>query len=695
MAADLFPCPNKSDCAEVAADSIVLRNMTAELPDRRLAFSIFYPPLYFPGFPPHDPGQVNMCSAPTQDAANNCATIPPGNPLGPGLPPVFQNVPQPCTITCPNGASATFTTLAGTFLGTTQQLANALALDFACRAATSLCVPLFQNTEQTCTVICENGSSQSYTVAAGLFTAADQASANAAALSFACTVANALCTGTPITIFTNTEQICTVDCAVGTSSYTMPAGAVRGLTQESANAGALAIACIVANLGCTTVPPLFGNIAQTCSQLCNGILVSYTVGGGVFQATDRETANAIAFAFACLALSIQCENGTVGTVAPPTAPNLQQSCLVPCLNGGSFTYVVPYNTFRAENQAAANAVAQTAACNLASIYQTCISAISDAVCANNAYSRSVAVIGPLTGAATGYSIQSGSLPPGITLSGATLSGVPVTGGTYNFVLQVNFSGGHFALQPVTITVGAVSGTPPAGQTGTAYSFSFSSTGITNPVFSVVGGSLPAGLSLAADGTLSGTPSAAGSSNFVVQAAGDNMTCTHAVSLTVAAGSDCPDWDTELMWGTASSVGENPPSATFIFSPQNAPNDTWATVGGTAAFPPLNSMVWGNIGELTYNGVGCNCNLHLETSYGFTDPTEVTLSLIIEDITDLSTLLLVPTQDGNDAGNYDFPFSLPNTFGANHQIRVTVSFQAANVISGGAASVSALGTISNV
>lgn len=695
MAADLFPCPNKSDCAEVAADSIVLRNMTAELPDRRLFFSIFYPPLYYPGFPPNDPNQGNMCSAPTQDAANICALIPPGNPLGPELPPVFFNTPQPCTVTCPNGASATFTTLAGTFLGTTQQLANALALDFACRAAQLICVPLFQNTEQTCTVTCENGSTQSYTVAAGLFTAADLASANAAALSFACTVANALCTGTPITIFTNTPQTCVVDCASGTSSFTMPAGAARGFTQESANASAMAVACIIANLGCTTVPTLVSNTPQTCSQLCNGLTVSYTVGGGVFQAIDLGTANAIAFAFACLALSIQCENGTVGTVPPPTAPNLQQSCLVPCASGGSFTYIVPYNTFRAENQLAANIVAQTAACNLASIYQTCITAFSDAACASDSYSRTIAVSGPLAGAVTGASVQSGSLPPGIALSGMALSGVPITGGTYNFVLQVNFSGGHFALQPVTITVGEITGTPPAATQGAAYSFSFSSSGITSPVFSVVGGSLPAGLALATDGTLSGTPTGSGPSTFVVQAAGSNMTCTEAFSITVAASSDCPDWATELNWGAATSVGDDPPFTGWVFGPQGAAGAVFASNGGVAVFPPVEALQWGNTADLNYNGTGCNANLNLQVSFGFTDPTEVTFSLQVEDLTTATVLLLVPTITGNGAGTFDFPFSLPNTFGVNHLIRVTVGMSATNGSSGGAANVTATGTFSNV
>jgi hypothetical protein len=60
--------------------------------------------------------------------------------------------------------------------------------------------------------------------------------------------------------------------------------------------------------------------------------------------------------------------------------------------------------------------------------------------------------------------------------------------------------------------------PPPGTVGTKYSYTVAANGVPTPSFTVESGDLlPAGLSLAADGSLTGTPSAAGASTFVVRA----------------------------------------------------------------------------------------------------------------------------------------------------------------------------------
>ena len=60
--------------------------------------------------------------------------------------------------------------------------------------------------------------------------------------------------------------------------------------------------------------------------------------------------------------------------------------------------------------------------------------------------------------------------------------------------------------------------PPAGQVGVAYSYTFTTTGGTAPhTFAVIAGSLPPGLSLASSGSLTGTPTQAGSFSFYVEA----------------------------------------------------------------------------------------------------------------------------------------------------------------------------------
>lgn len=248
-------------------------------------------------------------------------------------------------------------------------------------------------------------------------------------------------------------------------------------------------------------------------------MVSYTVPAGVFQANDQAMANLIAFTFACAALSQSCVTGTVTTIPTPTAPNTQQSCAVPCTGGGSFTYVVAYNTYRADNQAAANAVASTAACNLASTFRTCMAPINGSACADDFFAEALSITGPFAGNVTGTSISSGSLPPGIILSGTSISGVAVTGGTYTFTVRVNYNGGHFTLQPCTITVGTITGTLSSGEVNTPYSQSLGSTGFPSPVFSIAGGSLPPGLAMDAAGNITGTPTAQGAFSFVVEVSG--------------------------------------------------------------------------------------------------------------------------------------------------------------------------------
>lgn len=65
---------------------------------------------------------------------------------------------------------------------------------------------------------------------------------------------------------------------------------------------------------------------------------------------------------------------------------------------------------------------------------------------------------------------------------------------------------------------SISGTPPSPATaGTPYSFAYSVSGTPTPTTTVTGGALPDGLTLSSDGTLSGTPTTAGSYTFTVTA----------------------------------------------------------------------------------------------------------------------------------------------------------------------------------
>jgi DNA-binding beta-propeller fold protein YncE len=92
----------------------------------------------------------------------------------------------------------------------------------------------------------------------------------------------------------------------------------------------------------------------------------------------------------------------------------------------------------------------------------------------------------------------------------------------------------------------VAATLPAGTEGSSYLGAITSThGQGSQAYSLKSGSLPPGISLAANGSLSGTPSAAGTYNFAVRATDSNSTAgvfadTQSYSITVDAASEPPD-----------------------------------------------------------------------------------------------------------------------------------------------------------
>ena len=129
----------------------------------------------------------------------------------------------------------------------------------------------------------------------------------------------------------------------------------------------------------------------------------------------------------------------------------------------------------------------------------------------------------------------GTLPPGITLDGDTLSGKPTTGGTYTFTVTAT-SGSETVSRDLTIKVTKVdlaisTTTLPDGNLGTAYSVDLDSNR-KGTTFAVSSGTLPAGLTLKANGTLSGTPTGGGKSTFTVKATEGTDTATRSLSLTV-------------------------------------------------------------------------------------------------------------------------------------------------------------------
>ncbi len=82
---------------------------------------------------------------------------------------------------------------------------------------------------------------------------------------------------------------------------------------------------------------------------------------------------------------------------------------------------------------------------------------------------------------------------------------------------------------------SVSGTPPAGVVGDPYLFSFTLGGTGLVTTSVASGTLPPGVSLTANGSLTGTPTAAGTFAFTVSASNAFGSASVPVTVTVARG----------------------------------------------------------------------------------------------------------------------------------------------------------------
>jgi hypothetical protein len=162
---------------------------------------------------------------------------------------------------------------------------------------------------------------------------------------------------------------------------------------------------------------------------------------------------------------------------------------------------------------------------------------------NVAYSDQLSVTGGTSPYA--WSVSAGTIPPGLTVSasGGLLSGTPTSAGSYSFTVQVTDSSSLTSTEAVTLTIIAgptlAFSPPPPGWTNTVYGDTLTESGGLAPyAWSISAGTLPAGISLSADGTLSGTPTViAAASNFTVEITdANNQTATEAVtSLAVSAG----------------------------------------------------------------------------------------------------------------------------------------------------------------
>ena len=161
-----------------------------------------------------------------------------------------------------------------------------------------------------------------------------------------------------------------------------------------------------------------------------------------------------------------------------------------------------------------------------------------------AYSQSFTAsggIGPYTYARTG------TLPPGVSFSGNTVSGIATAPGSFSFTITATDTGATGTGSPFTIaqnytievaapTIVVNPAMLPNPTAGTAYSQTISaSVGVAPYSTTVTSGSLPSGITLTTGGVLSGTSNDFGTFNFTVTATDANgQTGSRAYTLTINA-----------------------------------------------------------------------------------------------------------------------------------------------------------------
>jgi hypothetical protein len=162
---------------------------------------------------------------------------------------------------------------------------------------------------------------------------------------------------------------------------------------------------------------------------------------------------------------------------------------------------------------------------------------------NAAYNQTLTATGGR--APYAWSVIGSSLPTGLGLGAATgvISGIVTAPGTYTFIIQVTDSDNRTATQTLSITTTSTVDTLvinttslPSGTVAKLYTTTtLSASGGTRPyTWSLVSGSLPAGLNLApATGVISGTPTVGGNFDMIVQVIdSDQKSTTQALSIVI-------------------------------------------------------------------------------------------------------------------------------------------------------------------
>lgn len=200
-----------------------------------------------------------------------------------------------------------------------------------------------------------------------------------------------------------------------------------------------------------------------------------------------------------------------------------------------------------------------------------------------------------------WSVLSGSLPPGVTLSASgLLSGLPTSFGTFNATLQAT-SGTQsvskslqFVIAPPAVAVLMPAPLPNAIQ-GLSYSYQFQASGGTgNYSWSLASGAWPAGMTMSSSGAVSGMPTAIGTFSLTVRVTSGALSATQSLqlivappALSVATAATLPSGMTGTSYGVQlAAIGGIGSYAWSVLNGALPPGVTLSATGSLAGTPTL-------------------------------------------------------------------------------------------------------------
>lgn len=284
-----------------------------------------------------------------------------------------------------------------------------------------------------------------------------------------------------------------------------------------------------------------------------------------FDATQKQgvIAGAVAECQRQAAFCLGCENPPcVPCPTPPCVLNLywnhSETCSVNCPDGTPFSATIVAGTYLATSQIEADTFAFRGACARAKDHRICLSALDEALCADDAASLEIKGTGKYLANGTGsdfWAVVDGEIPTGMTFNGGfrtdrkcVIDGTPTTAGVYTFTVRVTVwtpgaAFGDYTEKSYTVkVVGIAPATLPEATIGTAYSqnLTVSPTHDQETEQWILLTSLPAGLTMTEAGVITGTPTGPTESHDVeVQVEftldGKQVTCGKEYTLTVNDG----------------------------------------------------------------------------------------------------------------------------------------------------------------